>query len=47
MISQNVKNAVEVAIINIIEDVITNDNEEEQHRKKRDSQLLGTYVTRL
>ena len=35
MISKNVKNAVETAIMNIIEDVDTNDIEEEKRQKKR------------
>ena len=35
MISQNVKDAVETAIMNIIEDVITNDIEEEERQMKR------------
>ena len=30
MISQNVKDTIETAIMNIVEDVITNDIEEEQ-----------------
>ena len=52
MISQNVKDAVETAIMNIIEDVVTNDIEEEERQKKRVrqetpnlGQYLGTHVT--
>ena len=43
MISQNVKDAVETAIMNIIEDVIINDIEEEEHQKKRVRQEPPNY----
>ena len=43
MISQNVKDAVKTAIVNIIEDVITNDIEEEQRQKKRVRHETPTY----
>ena len=41
--SQNVKDAVETAIMNIIEDVVTNDAEEEERQKKRVRQETPNY----
>ena len=43
MICHNVKDAVETAIMNIIEDIITNDIEEEQRRKNRVRQENPNY----
>ena len=41
--SQNVKDAVETAIMNTIEDVITNDIKEEERQKKRVRQETPNY----